>query len=143
MTTIDAGSVTFMTQRLSVNPRNKSIHLKKNKMCLRNMMPPAPPINPCKASCILGYPSNLPDGRVVFLDDHQNSSSLALAYHNVLFLCIFFHFHVYMIENIPFEKGKTCHFFLHRCSKHFLLLISCQSPSSVVEMEHKYLTFRS
>ena len=39
------------------------------------------------------------------------SSILALAYHDALLLCIFFHFHVYMIENIPFEKGETCHFF--------------------------------
>ena len=41
------------------------------------------------------------------LDNHQNqkSSILALAHHDA------FHFHVYMMENVPFEQGETCHCF--------------------------------
>ena len=35
-----------------------------------------------------------------------DTKSLVCARPNGLLLCIFFHFHVYMIENVPFEKGE-------------------------------------
>ena len=75
-------------------------------------------INLCTAGGILGYHSNNVEGRVVsydinkqILDNPQMSSVFALAYHDALLLFIFSHFHVYMIENKPFEKGETYHFF--------------------------------
>ena len=37
-----------------------------------------------------------------FLDNHQESSILALTYHDALLFCIFFPFYVYVIENVPF-----------------------------------------
>ena len=90
----------------------------------------------------------LPDDQVVswdaskqFLDNHPKSSILALANHNVLFLCIFFHFHVYRIENIPFEKGDTCHFFTEVFYT-FFFTIGCRTPSCAVKLECIYPPFK-
>ena len=38
-------------------------------------------------------------------NNHPKRSILPLVHRNVLFLCIFSHFHTYGMENIPFEKG--------------------------------------
>ena len=59
----------------------------------------------------------------------------------MLYSCPFlFHFHVYIIEKTPFEKGKTCHFFA-QTSKHFLTIVH-QSPSCTVKVECTCLPFR-
>ena len=57
------------------------------------------------AGGILGYQ------QASFRSLSSKELQIALAYHHVPFLWIFFHFHVHMIENIHFEKGETCHFF--------------------------------
>ena len=44
-------------------------------------------------------------------DHHPKSSILASAYHDALLLPIFFHFHVYVIENVPFKTRGTYRFF--------------------------------
>ena len=90
----------------------------------------------------------LPDGQVVsqdtnkqFLDNHQKNTILALANHNVLFLCILFHFHVYMIENVLFEKGELA-IFLQRRSIHSLLPTGLQPTGCVVKVDRICLLFR-
>ena len=83
------------------------------------------------------------------------SSIFASAYHDALLLCIFLHFHVYMIENIPLEKGQLTifFFFLHRHSKLFFFFflqrhcktfffpIGRQSPGCAVKVECNYPSF--
>ena len=73
------------------------------------------------------------------LNNIQKSSILALAYYNVLFLCIFFHSHVYMMENIPSEKAETCRFLTFFFF--FFVLIGHQSPGCAVKVECVYLPF--
>ena len=51
----------------------------------------------------------------------KRAPGLALAYHEALLLCIFFHFHLDMTENVPFEKGETCHFFTQMVKIFFFL----------------------
>ena len=58
-----------------------------------------------------------------FLDNPQKSSIFALPYHDALLLCIFFHSHVYTIENIPFEKGELTIFFTEMFQFFFFFFI--------------------
>ena len=64
--------------------------------------------------CVGGIlaPKLIKDTSKQFLDHHQKNSIFVLAYLDDLLLCIFSHFHVYMIENIPFEKGELTIFYI-------------------------------
>ena len=53
----------------------------------------------------------------------------------MLYSCAFFsRFHAYMIENIPFEKGRTPHFFTQMFQKTFSPIVR-QSPTCTVKVE--------
>ena len=64
-----------------------------------------------------------------FSDNHQRRFILALVYHNVLFLCISFRFHLYMIENIPFEKGGNLSFLYTNILNTFFLPVGRHYPA--------------
>ena len=105
--------------------------------------PPPPPkkkdwlgaerVNLCTVGGIQGYQG------AIFIY-HQKSCLFALAYHDVLLLCTFFHFHVYRIEKhtVPFEKGGNLPFLHTDILNIFFLPIGCQSLGCAVKMERNY-----
>ena len=95
-------------------------------------------VNPCTAVGVLGYHSNVFRGAVgileytskQFLDIHQKSSIFALAYHDALLMCIFFHFCVYDRKHTFWKRGKLP-FFLHRRSKLFFFIANRLSTAQL------------